>query len=170
MTEVAGEVPTASSATASPPSAYLQARSRSPPSSGARQGRHARWTEFEISGPAFVVTGTNEERDGEVGDRHAQQIAFYGSTPAYRGVLEHHGWGELQDELNRLSKQGKWEEMGELIDDDVLNTFAVVAEPSKIAPELQRRYGGVVDRLSFYAPYKSDPDTWLPVMEALKKI
>ena len=99
-----------------------------------------------------------------------QQIAFYGSTPAYRGVLEHHGWGELQDELNALSKQGQWEAMGELIDDDILNTFAVVAEPEKIAPELQRRYGGVVDRLSFYAPYKSDPDRWLAVMAQLKAI
>ena len=50
-----------------------------------------------------------------------QQIAFYGSTPAYRGVLELHGWGDLQAELNALSKQGEWVEMGELIDDEILN-------------------------------------------------
>ncbi len=58
-----------------------------------------------------------------------QQIAFYGSTPAYRGVLELHGWGDLQTELNALSKKGGWVEMGELIDDEILNTFAVVADP-----------------------------------------
>ena len=58
-----------------------------------------------------------------------QQIAFYGSTPAYRGVLEHHGWGDLQPDLNRLSKEGKWVEMGGLIDDEILHTFAVVGAP-----------------------------------------
>ena len=58
-----------------------------------------------------------------------QQIAFYGSTPAYRGVLDLHGWGELQTELNAMSKQGEWAAMGELIDDDMLDAFAVVAEP-----------------------------------------
>ena len=45
-----------------------------------------------------------------------QQIAFYGSTPAYRPVLEIHGWGGLQEELNGLSKQGEWVQMGKLID------------------------------------------------------
>jgi hypothetical protein len=74
-------------------------------------------------------------RDGR-GRRHPQQIAFYGSTPAYRGVLDVHGWGGLQDELNTLSKQGKWVEMGNLIDDEILNTFAVVGEPESVAPEL----------------------------------
>jgi hypothetical protein len=97
-----------------------------------------------------------------------QQIAFYGSTPAYRGVLDHHGWGDLQTELNALSKQGKWQEMGTLIDDDILNTFAVVGEPESIGPELSKRYGDVVSRISFYAPYKSDPERWGKVMGALK--
>jgi probable F420-dependent oxidoreductase len=122
---------------------------------------------FEIVGPSFVVTGND---DGELSTAAAgtrQQIAFYGSTPAYRGVLEIHGWGGLQDELNGLSKQGKWQEMGALIDDEILNTFAVVGEPEQIAPELTRRYGDVIQRISFYAPYKSDPERWRSVMDAL---
>ena len=97
-----------------------------------------------------------------------QQIAFYGSTPAYRGVLDIHGWGGLQDELNTLSKQGKWVEMGNLIDDEILNTFAVVGEPETVAPELHRRYGDVIERISFYAPYKSDPERWSKVLADLK--
>ena len=97
-----------------------------------------------------------------------QQIAFYGSTPAYRGVLELHGWGDLQTELNALSKQGEWVKMGELIDDDILRTFAVVAEPEGVGAELKRRYGGVVDRCSFYAPYRTDPDRWENVIADLK--
>jgi len=124
---------------------------------------------FEISGPLFVVTGTNEKEltDAERGTK--QQIAFYGSTPAYRGVLELHGWGDLQTELNALSKQGKWVEMGDLIDDEILNTFAVVAGPEGVGAELKRRYGGVVDRCSFYAPYRIDPDRWTRVIDDLKK-
>ncbi|MEY3290612.1 MAG: hypothetical protein RLY19_703 [Actinomycetota bacterium] len=124
---------------------------------------------FEIVGPSFVVTGTNETEMAAAAAGTRQQIAFYGSTPAYKGVLELHGWDGLQDELNTLSKLGKWVEMGNLITDDILNTFAVVAEPEKVAPELASRYSDIIQRLSFYAPYKSDPDRWLPVIDALKK-
>ena len=124
---------------------------------------------FQVSGPLFVVTGTTDEEIAAASTGVRQQIAFYGSTPAYRGVLELHGWGDLQTELNALSKQGKWVEMGELIDDEILNTFAVVAEPAGVAVELKRRYGGVVDRCSFYAPYKADPEQWAPVIEDLKQ-
>ena len=123
---------------------------------------------FEIVGPSFVVTGTNEEELAQAAAGTRQQIAFYGSTPAYKAVLDIHGWGGLQDELNTLSKQGKWVEMGNLIDDEILNTFAVVGEPEQIAPELHRRYGDVIQRISFYAPYKSDPERWRGVLEALK--
>ncbi|MDZ4827769.1 MAG: LLM class F420-dependent oxidoreductase, partial [Actinomycetota bacterium] len=124
---------------------------------------------FEVSGPLFVITGTNEEEIEKARQGTRQQIAFYGSTPAYRGVLDLHGWGGLQDELNSLSKQGEWVKMGGLIDDEILHTFAVEAEPAAVGRELQRRYGGVVDRLSFYAPYRSDPETWAPVIEDLKR-
>jgi probable F420-dependent oxidoreductase len=124
--------------------------------------------DLELSLPSFVVTGETEEEMAESATGVRRQIAFYGSTPAYRPVLELHGWGELQDELNGLSKQGEWAAMGELIDDEMLSTFAVVAEPSNLAAELLGRYGDLVDRLSFYAPYKSSPDTWLPVIAALK--
>ena len=99
-----------------------------------------------------------------------QQIAFYGSTPAYRGVLELHGWGDLQGELNALSKQGEWVKMGEAIDDEILETFAVVAEPERVADGLKSRFGGVVDRCSFYAPYKSDPQRWSSVISSLKSV
>ena len=74
----------------------------------------------------------------------------------------------MQEQLNSLSKQGKWEEMGGLIDDEVLNTFAVVGEPEAVAPELHRRYGDVIQRLSFYAPYKSDPERWSKILTDLK--
>jgi probable F420-dependent oxidoreductase len=126
--------------------------------------------DIEISGPAFVVTGTTEEEMAASVAGTKQQIAFYGSTPAYRGVLELHGWGDLQDDLNRMSKEGKWKEMGELITDDILETFAVVGEPEQLAPGLEERYGDIVSRISFYAPYASDPDRWRSVMDQLHKV
>ena len=79
-----------------------------------------------------------------------------------------HGWGGLQDELNTLSKQGDWVGMGELIDDEILNTFAVVGEPHEIAPGLLARYGDVVDRLSFYAPGQGDISAYRSVMDEIK--
>jgi probable F420-dependent oxidoreductase len=124
--------------------------------------------EFELSGPMFVVTGTNEEEYEAARRGTKQQIAFYGSTPAYRGVLELHGWGDLQGDLNRLSKQGDWVQMGELVDDEILGTFAVIGEPEEIPAKLLDRYGDVVDRISFYAPYKSDPERWARVVEGFK--
>jgi probable F420-dependent oxidoreductase len=124
--------------------------------------------DFEIIGPSFVVTGADEQQLATAAAGTRQQIAFYGSTPAYRGVLDIHGWGGLQDELNTLSKQGKWVEMGNLIDDEILNTFAVVGEPEHIGSELHRRYGDVIQRISFYAPYQSDPERWRKVLADLK--
>lgn len=120
---------------------------------------------FEIVGPSFVVTGTTDEQMEMAMAGTRQQIAFYGSTPAYRNVLEIHGWGGLQDELNALSKRGQWVEMGTLIDDEVLNTFAVVGAPEQIGSELNRRYADVIQRISFYAPYANDPERWRKVMD-----
>jgi probable F420-dependent oxidoreductase len=126
-------------------------------------------TDFQVSGPLFVVSGANEEQmaTAEAGVR--QQIAFYGSTPAYRGVLDLHGWGDLQPELNALSKQGQWVEMGNLITPEILHTFAVVAEtPEAIGAGLIDRYGGIVDRCSLYAPYRADQERWRQVVATLK--
>ena len=125
---------------------------------------------YEITGPSFVVTGETDEEMERSASFTRQQIAFYGSTPAYRPVLEIHGWGDLQTELNTLSKRGQWVEMGTLIDDEILNTFAVVAAPEEIAPELGRRYSDVISRISFYTPLRGDPDRRQAVIAAIKAI
>ena len=79
-------------------------------------------------------------------------LAFYGSTPAYRPVLDVHGWGELQPELNRLSKAGDWATMTALVDEDVLHTLAVHGTPSECAVEIVARYGAWADRICAYFP------------------
>ena len=126
-------------------------------------------SDFEISGPLFIVSGANDQEFEKAREGTKQQIAFYGSTPAYRGVLELHGWGDLQDDLNRLSKQGEWVAMGALITDEILDAFAVVAVPEDIPKAMLARYGGLVDRLSFYAPYRSNPERWRQVLAGFKQ-
>jgi probable F420-dependent oxidoreductase len=109
--------------------------------------------DFPISFAGLIATGESDEAFADAVRRVRGQIAFYGSTPAYRGVLELHGWGDLQSELNTLSKTGEWEAMGELIDDDVLNAFSVVATPQDVGVVVRERFDDVIRRFSIYAPY-----------------
>lgn len=111
---------------------------------------------FEVAGSPMVATGRTEEELAAAVAGVRSQIAFYGSTPAYRPVLERHGWGPLADELHTLSRTGRWDDMAALIDDDVLAAFAVVAEPAGVAPELARRYGDIMTRMTLYTPYQAD--------------
>lgn len=100
-----------------------------------------------VSCPVFVVTGRTEGEIAAAAAATKKQIAFYGSTPAYRTVLDLHGWGDLHTELHRLSREGDWEAMGALIDDDVLATFAVVASVDKVPAAVRTRCAGVMDRV-----------------------
>ena len=157
MTEVAGEVADGLILHAFTTERYVREVTLPALERGFATGGRTR-SDFEISGPLFIVTGATEEDMAAVATATKRQIAFYGSTPAYRPVLELHGWGELGDELNRLSKRGEWVQMGDLVDDDVLRTFAVVAEPADVARRVKERYGGLVDRIVFNAPVRDDPD------------
>ena len=167
MTAVAGEVADGLLAHGFTTERYLKEKTLPALERGLAAGGKTR-ADFEISYPAFIVTGDTEAQMAEARTGVCRQIAFYGSTPAYRAVLELHGWGDLQTELNKLSKQGEWAVMGDLIDDEILNAFAVVGEVDKIPALLRERFEGVVDRVSFYVPYHSDPKRWSQVVEGLK--
>ncbi len=108
--------------------------------------------DLTVALPGFVVTGATAKEMAASAAAARAQLAFYGSTPAYRPVLELHGWGDLQPELNARSKRGEWATMGELIDTTVLETFCVVAPPDEVAARIKERWNGIVDRFSFYAP------------------
>ncbi|MET8756428.1 TIGR03617 family F420-dependent LLM class oxidoreductase [Lentzea sp. NPDC004782] len=97
---------------------------------------------FEISGPVFAATNDEEIADVK------RQIAFYGSTPAYKPVLDLHGWGALHEELHRMSRRQQWAEMSELITDEVLHEFAVVGSADTVTAGLMDRFGDVVTRIS----------------------
>ena len=154
MTEVAGEVADGMIAHAFTTETYLRNTTLPALERGfAKVGK--RREDFDISYPVFVVTGQNEEELEGAKVATARQIAFYGSTPAYKPVLDSIDAGELQPELNAMSKQGRWEEMGTLIGEDLLKEFAVIGEPQDIAAKIRTRYGDVIDRTS--AAYANIP-------------
>ena len=107
--------------------------------------------DFDVVVGGFVATGTDEEITRGIA-RMRTQIAFYGSTPAYRAVLELHGWGELGAELTRLSKQNRWADMSTLIDDDVVETFGIIAAPDELASRVADRYGDLATRITLNPP------------------
>jgi len=123
---------------------------------------------FEITAPAMVVARDTEEEIAEGVQFIKQQIAFYGSTPAYRPVLEAHGWGELQDELNARTKRGEWDNAG-LIDDEIVEAFAVVGTPEEAIAEVNRRYGDVATRIALTIPENADAERWQGLFDELRK-
>jgi len=124
--------------------------------------------DFEVSCPVFLVTGSDEHQMAEAAVATRKQLAFYGSTPAYRKVLELHGWGDLHTELHRLSLAGEWDTMGTLIDDDVLDAFAVVAPLDELADALRRRCEGAIDRVLPGFPAAVPPATVNAVLDEFR--
>jgi probable F420-dependent oxidoreductase len=123
---------------------------------------------FALCLAPFVVLGSDDKSRAAAEKGVREQIAFYGSTPAYRAVLELHGWGELGDQLNALSRRQEWAEMGNLISDDVLSAFAVSGTPEQVATALQQRFGDIITRMSLYTPYRYDPADVEAVTTALR--
>jgi len=155
MTEVAGEV--ADGMIIHPFSNIPYINSVTMPAIEAGLAKAGRKREdFELSYSCFVVTGRDEQEFAASKKAAQERIAFYGSTPAYKGVLDAIGCGDLQAELNTMSKQGRWKEMGTLITDEMLHEFGVMGEPHEIAPQMLERYGSFVDRTSASFPVSDE--------------
>lgn len=168
MTEMCGEVAGGLLAHAFTTRRYLHevtmpAVQRGIQSSGRDRGA------FQVACPVFIVTGDDDAEltVGAAGVR--KQIAFYGSTPAYRKVLELHGWGDAATALHRLSLQGEWDAMTSLIDDEILEAFAVVAPVGKLAAALRSRCDGVIDRVMPSLPQNLSEATVTAVLKELRQ-
>jgi probable F420-dependent oxidoreductase len=124
--------------------------------------------DFTVSAVPIVCTA---DRDEDLDDARAgvrRLLAFYGSTPAYRVTLDLHGWGELQTELNRLTKRGRWDELPGLIDDEVFDTLVVQGRPGDIGRLVAERYVGQVDRVGLSMPYPATPETLAAVVAGFR--
>jgi probable F420-dependent oxidoreductase len=162
MTALAGEV--ADGFICGPLTSELSFREHALPSLGKglarRDGTRAG---FEVCVMPLVVSGPDEAAASRAAAATRARIAFYASTPAYRHVLDLHGWGALHERLHALSRDGEWPAMAELIDDEVLATFAVVAEPGDVVAEVERRFGGRAQRAILH----SADDLGLPVWQSV---
>ncbi len=131
--------------------------------------------DVEIAATALVVAAESPE-SYETQVRGARRtIALSFTVPAYRIMLEHHGWGDAHDDLRALSRQGRWTEMPDVIDDVMLHTIAAVGTPAQVGEILATRYGDLVDRLALVNPFEGasgDPRTastnLLPLIESLR--
>jgi probable F420-dependent oxidoreductase len=109
--------------------------------------------EVELATTVFVVTGQSGAEIEEQREEVRAQISFYASTPTYRTVLEAHGWEEVGERLGRLARDNRWDEMPELISDEMLGAFAIEAAPEEMRVALEERYEGLIDRLALYEPF-----------------
>jgi probable F420-dependent oxidoreductase len=124
--------------------------------------------DFILQINAIVITGETEEARQAATDSVRSLLGFYASTPAYRPPMEAVGYGDLQPELNRLSKEGAWDELGQHIDADFLAAFTTCGEPHEIAAKLREKYGEHADRLAIYAPYAAPDSMWQSIIADLK--
>lgn len=125
--------------------------------------------DFTLAVNLIVGSGNDEASLKDAREKIRKQIAFYGSTPAYRPVLEVHGMGELQTQLNILSKDSHWDAMTALISDELLDAVAVVCPRNEMAARIRARCEGVFDRVNLVARYTPDESGWADVVQALKK-
>jgi probable F420-dependent oxidoreductase len=125
--------------------------------------------QFEIIAATLVVTADDETEFERVKLAARKQLAFYGSTPAYLATLAVHGWDDLHLELNRMSKAGLWDDMAGLIDDEVLETIAVVGPREEIAGKLAERLVGIAEGVSLTHNRAPDPTQWADVVADLRR-
>jgi probable F420-dependent oxidoreductase len=163
MTAVAGRVADGMLCHSFTTEAYL--RERTLPALRAARGN---LDGFTLSLPVLVVLGADARARSAAEVAVREQIAFYGSTPAYRPVLDLHGWGSLHETLNLMSRRQEWTEMGKLITDDVLAAFAVAGPAAEVAAAIHARFGDVITRVSVYTPYPADPADVAAVTAALR--
>jgi len=113
-------------------------------------------TDFEISGGGFLVTGKDDEAVNKMFEWVRMRVGFYGSTPAYWPVFEAHGWQDLGEKLNDMSKKGQWQDMTKEISDDVVHEFCAVGRFDEIEKEISRRFAGPIDVISMPSDTPSD--------------
>ena len=120
-----------------------------------------------VVGP-MIATGRVEAEVAAADRRVRGQVAFYASTPAYRPVLDLHGWGDLGTDLHALTRAGRWAELPELIDDDMFAQFAVVGPPAQVGSEMHARFAGVVDRVSLSPGEDAEPEVLDEIVDAFR--
>jgi len=169
MTEVAGEVADGMFVHGFSTERNLRERTLPALERGlARAGRQR--VDVELSYPLFVITGDDEAQIQAADTSVREQLAFYAATPTYRPVLELHGWGEVQEEMAALAREGRWQEMGPRLSVELVDAFAVRGPVNELPALISRRYGDLIDRVSLYAPFRPEPERWADLVAAFQEM
>ncbi len=126
--------------------------------------------DFIMQVNAIIITGETEEAYKAAEASVKGLLGFYASTPAYIPPMAAVGLADLQPKLNVLSKEGKWDELSNYIDDDFLEAFTTRGKPEEIAGKLKAKYGKHADRLAIYAPYAAPDEMWKKIIDELKMV
>jgi probable F420-dependent oxidoreductase len=132
---------------------------------GLEQSKRTR-AEIQLSSAIFVGTDESEKELARA------QISFYASTPTYRPVLELHGWGEAGERLSLMAAHKRWDEMPAQISDEMLNELAIIVDDAAALPaQIKARYAGLLDRVTFYAPFdpSQDAERWRKIVSEFKE-
>lgn len=114
---------------------------------------------FTAVAAVFAIPTDGRKPAAEYARAVREQIAFYMSTPAYRTIVDLHGWGDTAAQLSGMARRGEWQAMGDLIDDEMLDAFAVTGKWAHLPALVKARYGGgLLDRVAYYHPYVPGED------------
>ena len=125
---------------------------------------------FEVTGGGFIATGPDEATVKAAAEKIRYRVAFYGSTPAYRGVFDIHGVTDLGVKLHEASRRGEWSTMASLVPDDVLELFCARATYDTLPEAIGRRFGGIADAVGIEFQPGDDARTRRKVLDGLKEI
>jgi probable F420-dependent oxidoreductase len=114
-------------------------------------------SELELAVVTMIATGDSGAELDEAIATVRGQLAFYGSTPAYARILECNGWEGLHPRLNALSKEGRWDDMADLVPDEMVESIAIVGRRHEIAGRIREKVGGIADTVSLECTRRPDP-------------
>lgn len=134
------------------------------------QAAGRRRQDVAMVGSIFVVPDDDPQEAARSRDAVRQQIAFYASTPTYKGVLDIHGWGAVSEQLGSLAVRQRWSEMGALITDAMLEEYAVIGRWADLPRLIRHRFNGLLDRVMYYIPFTpgAQDDYWRQAVTGFK--
>ena len=133
----------------------------------ARAGRSHR--DVAIVAPVMIAAGDTPEELGAAVERARARVAFYGSTPSYRLLLEILGHGELADRLRQMVSARRMNEIASVVPDEVLNAIIIRGSYEEAGRELRVRYAGLADRVFSYWPFTiAERAGWSRMAEAFR--
>ncbi len=121
----------------------------------------------QVSAQTIVAIGDTDEQLALARMKAKAQIAFYGSTPAYKGTLDFHGWGDLQPRLRELTRENRWPEMLALVPDAMLDAIAVSGRAADAGRALAKR-NDFADRTSVIVYNEGDPGAVADLLAAAR--